>query len=310
MALEFSTDRGTTPSISVGNLAFGGRGKTPLVAAIVRHLLQRGERPAILSRGYGRRTIEDGATIVSDGAHVVADLDRAGDEPLMLARALPGAIVVVSDVRAVAAAIARHHLGATVLVLDDGFQHRQLRRDVDLVAVTPEDLKDRRVPFGRLREGVSALARAHAVIVDGPADPRPPVPPSVKVFALGRTIGPPVPLEPERRLPAGRPPVVAVAGIARPDRLRRTLEGDGWTVARLLTYADHHLYRRRDLDAIARAVQETRAAGVLTTEKDAVRLLRLRPLPCPFAAVPLVVSVEPAAAFEGWLDTRLGEARA
>ena len=138
-------------SVSVGNIAFGGRGKTPTVAYVARILRDAGERVAILSRGYGRRVVEDGVVVVSDGTHVLADLDRAGDEPLMLARDLPGVAVLVCDQRAVAGALAQHVLGATALVLDDGFQHRQMRRDLDIVLVAPGDLTGRRAPLGRLR---------------------------------------------------------------------------------------------------------------------------------------------------------------
>jgi len=297
--------------MSIGNLAFGGRGKTPVAAMVARHLLARGERPAILSRGYARRRAAPGAVIVSDGTHVVADLDRAGDEPLMLARSLPGVIVVVCDVRAIAAALARDVLGASVLVLDDGFQHRGLRRDVDVVVVTPEDLRDRRVPFGRLRESPSALSRAHAVLFDGPAASAPlAVAPRAAVFALRRAIRPPVPLEAERPLPAERGPVVAVAGIAHPDRFRRALEADGWTVTRFFKFRDHHRFSRHDLAAVIEASRETRAIAVLTTEKDAVRLLPWRPFAVPIAAVPLEVSVEPQPEFDAWLDARCREARA
>ena len=128
------------PVVSVGNIAMGGRGKTPLVALVAGLLVAAGERPAILSRGYGRRIREDGVVIVSDGTHVSADLDRSGDEPLMLARAVPGAAVLVCDQRAIAAALAERVLGATVHVLDDGFQHRSMRRDLDIVAMAPQDL--------------------------------------------------------------------------------------------------------------------------------------------------------------------------
>ena len=107
-----------------------------------------------------------------------------------------------------------------------------------------------------------------------------------------------------------RGPVVAVAGIARPERFKLALESAGWTVARLMAFRDHHRYTRRDLDAIVRAARETRATAVLTTEKDAVRLLPLRPFSVPIAAVPLDVTVEPAAEFAAWLDARCREARA
>lgn len=297
-------------TVSVGNLAFGGRGKTPLVAMLARHFLARGERPAVLSRGYARRRAEPGAVIVSDGRHLLADLDRAGDEPLMLARSVPGAIVVVCDVRAIAAALARDVLGASVLILDDGFQHRAVARDVDLVVVTPEDLTGRRAPFGRLRESVSALARAHAVIVEGPAPATLAAAPHAALLSLRRAIRPPVPLDSSLPLPDRRGPVVALAGIAQPERFTRALEAAGWTVSRLLAFRDHHRYTRHDLDAIVRAVREAGATAVLTTEKDAVRLLPLRPFAVPIAAVPLDVTVEPAAEFAAWLDARCREARA
>src|SRR5687767_14460080 len=142
----------------------GGRGKTPLVQYLARTLVADGERPAILSRGYGRLRVEDGVVVVSDGRHLLADLDRAGDEPLMLARDLPGVPVLVCEQRAIAGAMAHHAFGATALVLDDGFQHRQTARDVDIVLVTPADLTGRRAPFGRLRESPSVLARADAVV--------------------------------------------------------------------------------------------------------------------------------------------------
>jgi len=304
----FLWKRGTT--LSVGNLAFGGRGKTPVVRALARYLLARGERPAILSRGYGRRRPLDGAVVVSDGRHLLADIDRAGDEPLMLARALPGAIVVVSDVRAVAAALAHYVLGASVLLLDDGFQHRAVARDVDIVLVTPDDLRDRRVPFGRLREPPSALARADAAVIDGRADDLPPMPPGVAVFSLARALGVPSPLEPGRPAPTPAAPVVALAGIAGPGRFERMLADAGWSVARVVTFPDHHRYRRRDLERLAAVVADAGASHVLTTEKDAVRLLPLRPLPVPIAAVPLEATVEPERAFHAWLDARLREARA
>ncbi|HVT49144.1 MAG TPA: tetraacyldisaccharide 4'-kinase, partial [Vicinamibacterales bacterium] len=115
----------------------GGRGKTPVVALLARLLAARGEQPAILSRGYRRRRPEPGVVIVSDGRRLGADLDRSGDEPLMLARLAPSAAVLVCDVRATAAAVAETTLGATVHLLDDGFQHRAMARDIDIVLVTP-----------------------------------------------------------------------------------------------------------------------------------------------------------------------------
>jgi len=287
----------------------GGRGKTPLVALVARLLVAAGERPAILSRGYGRRLREDGVVIVSDGVHLLADVDRAGDEPLMLARAVPGAAVLVCEQRAIAAALARQILGTTVNVLDDGFQHRSMRRDLDIVVIAPEDLRDRRVPFGRLRDAPAALAAADAIIVDGRVEEADragvPLQADAPVFAMTRALGEPVALEPERLAPPRGTAVVAVAGIANPERFSRALEAAGWTVARLMRYADHRAFSSRDVHRIAAAVRETDARGVLTTDKDAVRLAALRPLPVAVAAVPLTVSIDRAAAFERWLFERI-----
>ena len=121
--------------ISVGNLAVGGRGKTPMVAAIARALLAMGERPAILTRGYARAQPEDGVVVVRDPDGIRADLARAGDEPLMLARWLPGAAVLVSTDRYLAGRLAEHQFASSVHILDDGFQHLQLDRDIDIVMV-------------------------------------------------------------------------------------------------------------------------------------------------------------------------------
>jgi tetraacyldisaccharide 4'-kinase len=294
-------------TISVGNIAMGGRGKTPLVALIARLLVAAGERPAILSRGYGRRRREDGVTIVSDGTHMLADIDRAGDEPLLLARSVPGAAVLVCEQRAVAASLATAQFGSTICVLDDGFQHRSMKRDVDIVAVAPEDFDGKRMPFGRLRESPSALGRADAVIVDGALEGARGS--TENIFTMTRHLGEPVSLDPDDRVPARGTSVVAVAGIARPERFSRALEQAGWRVASLLAFRDHHRYSQADVRRIEQAVQDEGAVGVLTTEKDAMRLRLWRPFAVPVAAVPLTVRVEPAAGFENWLLGRVKELR-
>ena len=287
----------------------GGRGKTPLVAYLARTLLAAGERPAILSRGYGRRRVEDGVVVVSDGDHVLADVDRAGDEPLMLARSLPGAMVLVCEQRAMAASLASRTLGATVLLLDDGFQHRAMHRDLDLVIVSSSDLRARRLPFGPLREGPGALRRAHGIVIDGEmADAdrgKLPVP----AFVMRRKLGIARPLESRHSSPAPRAKVVAVSAIAQPERFSQALAAEGWEIARTLSFRDHHRFSATDLAAIAAAVRDTQAAGVLTTEKDAIRLLAFRPLPVAISVVPLVVTFDPPRAFDTWFSARIQEIR-
>ena len=310
----------------------GGRGKTPIVAHIARMLLDAGERPAILSRGYGRRVQEDGVVVVSDGVHLLADIDRSGDEPLMLARAVPGAGVFVCDQRALAGALAERHFHATVHLLDDGFQHRALARDVDIVVIAPEDLADRPLPFGRLREPVSALGAADAIVFDdgpgrgsevsGAGSVLKDLPSSVRRFSLRRSMGDVRALESHRPwLAPDEGPVVALAGIARPDRFFRGLRDRGWRVAREISVPDHHAYTAEDIAKLASEVAVSSATGVLTTEKDAERLLPWRPFPVRVGAVPLAVTIEPhaidaaagfrpPAAFRSWLLERIREARA
>lgn len=301
-----------TPCISVGNLAWGGRGKSPVVIHIVRLLLAAGERSAVLTRGYGRRHRVDGVVVVSDAGGHFADLDRAGDEPLMIARAVPEAMVFVCEQRAIAAALATERFGATVLVLDDGFQHRQFPRDVDIVLVTPGDLRDRRVPFGRLRESVAALGRAHAVVLDGDSASMPAVEraaPRARCFTLSRRLGAATPLDPRRTFPAGPTPVVAVAGIAQPGRFAESLGQAGWTVARALEFPDHHRYHRGDVDRMIQAMRDSGAGAIVTTAKDAVRLDAVGPIDAPIGIVPLEAVVEPADAFSAWLLAGVNEGR-
>ena len=288
----------------------GGRGKTPVVAHVARLLVAAGERPAILSRGYGRRIREDGVVVVSDGDHLRADLDRAGDEPLMLSRAVPGAAVLVCEQRALAKAYADRVLGSTVCILDDGFQHVAVPRMTDVVIVAEDDLRQRALPFGRLRESAAALERADAVIVDGEIDDADTRRIGARVFNMQRSLGSATTAGAAVPMPSKDKPVVAVAGIAAPARFQRALEHAGWSVTKHITFRDHHRYSFDDVRAIARAVHETHAAGIVTTEKDAVRLLPLRPLPFAVAVTPLQISFNPASSFDDWLTARLAEHRA
>lgn len=304
------------PVVSVGGMAVGGSGKTPVAGLVARLLLDAGHRPAVLTRGYGRAVASGGVTIVSDGRQILADLDRAGDEPLMLARQLPDVPVLVSADRYLAGRFAETELGCTVHVLDDGFQHFALERDVDLVLLSPEDV-DRPVtlPSGRLREPIEVARVASALIVDEADQARAETIGRALgvavVFRLERRLGRPrwlVASEPER-VPAPGARVVAAAGIARPERFFASVEAGGWFVADRLAFADHHRFTRRELDGAAAAARAAAADAVLTTEKDAVRLESLGPLPFPVAAVPLEVRVEPAERFGAWMLERVDSRR-
>jgi tetraacyldisaccharide 4'-kinase len=289
------------PVVSVGNLAVGGRGKTPTTACIARMLLEMGERPAILSRGYGRRDVRDGVVIVRDAEGVRADLDRAGDEPLMLARQLPGVSVITCADRYLGGRLAEHHLGATVHVLDDGFQHLQLDRDVDLLIVGRADVsRPITLPAGRLREPLDTVIAADAIlaadddVVVEPADASPPI------FRVRRQ-----PLQ----APEDTGPVLAIAGIAEPVRFFDDLRTAGWTVADVMAFADHHPYGARDVEQILERARRVAARRIITTEKDIVRLLRFRPFSVPIVAVPLRIELQPFEEFRDWLSGSIRAAR-
>jgi tetraacyldisaccharide 4'-kinase len=301
------------PVISVGNLSTGGAGKTPIVAHVAALLVARGERPAVLSRGYGRTSPSSGVTIVSDGSAVLAPLERAGDEPLMLARALPAVRVVVAADRYEAGRVAERTLGATIHVLDDGFQHLGLERDVDLLIASERDLSDQVLPAGRLREPLAAAASADALLVDtsGPAGAD-----RVKealgvgtAFYIQRTIGRPHSLSSGDSAPISTGDVIlAVAGIARPDRFFADLEAAGLPARAKLVFRDHHPYTDADIVRIVRAARDASATIVLTTEKDAVRLSGRRLGDLRLAVVPLTATIQPAS-FVDWLLGRIQRTR-
>jgi tetraacyldisaccharide 4'-kinase len=304
------------PVVSVGNLRVGGSGKTPIVEYIARLLRDHGERPAILTRGYARRISSAGVTVVSDGSTIRAPLDTAGDEPFMLAHALPGVAVLVGADRYLSGVLAERKLGVTVHILDDGFQHVELERDVDLLLVAEEDLTDQPLPAGRLRERITAATCADAALVtagyDTAAERIGRMMGIGTAFRVTRTIGAP------RMIAGTRESVVVpqnsrvfvVTGIARPDRFVNDVVGAGWDVSGMLTFRDHHRYHASDIRRIAAAAKSAASAIVLTTEKDAVRLAACDLGDLPIASVPLIVGVEPAAAFKTWLLGLLGDPRA
>ena len=272
-----------------------------MVACLARLLLEMGERPAVLSRGYGRRRADDGVVVVRDAEGVRADLDRAGDEPLMLARQLPGAAVLVSPDRYLAGRVAEQHLGATVHVLDDGFQHLHLDRDLDLVIVGADDVDGSAstLPAGRLREMPDSLIAADAVFAEDDrvleAVSRDAV---YETFRLRRVVG---------TVDGG--PVMAVAGIAGPERFFEDLRAAGHQLVATAAFRDHHRYSRADLDRLVRTARAAGAARFVTTEKDFVRLLPFRPFPLPIAWLPLTMEPDPLPEFRRWLAGALNAAR-
>jgi tetraacyldisaccharide 4'-kinase len=287
--------------ISVGNLSVGGSGKTPVVATLARLLLEMRERPAILSRGYARRTPVDGVVVVSDGERLLEPVERSGDEPQMLARALPRVPVLVCPDRHLAGRVAERQLACTVMLLDDGFQHLPLGRDVDVVILPASDLDDAVLPGGRLREPLDAACSADCLLVPGPDEDVARVAAAfdrMPVFRLSNRYQSVRPLD--AAAPAGNR-IVGLAGIARPERFFTALRELGYELARELRFPDHHWYTAKDLDRIRAVVRDTGADLVVTTEKDAARVERQPG----WAVLPMTAVIEPADQFALWLRDRL-----
>ncbi len=286
-------------------MTVGGSSKTPLAMEIARVLLEMGERPAILSRGYARKVPSDGVVVVSDGRGVLVDVDRAGDEPLMAAGKVPGAAVLVCGSRYTAGRLAESRLGCTVHILDDGFQHFDLLRDVDLL-VAPDDDAVRTLPSGRLREPIDAAKSADALLVEvsGSTESG-----EDALEAAAKRLGVPAAFGFVRRLTGLAPthPAFAFAGIAKPERFYADLERGGWRLAGRRTFRDHHAYSRGEIDALAEAARQAGAEVLVTTEKDSARLRMLGPVDPPVVDVALDVSLEPR--FVVWLADRLRSVR-
>lgn len=267
------------PVVSVGNLAVGGRGKTPTVRLVVELLRKDGAPVAVLSRGYGGRFQGD-VLVVSDGTRVVVDdAEVAGDEPVLLARTLPGVVVAVGPDRGVVGRAVESQFGRRVHVLDDGFQHLGLARDLDVLCLSPADLDDRPVPSGVLREFPSAAARADVVlVVVGSEDRSEGL--RERVAARGGNATAVVVArrvaagfaDLEGRLTPGPRRAVLLSGIAGPERFAADVRASGTEVVSHRAYGDHHRFTGAELDRVLTEARESGADAVVTTEKDAVRL--------------------------------------
>jgi tetraacyldisaccharide 4'-kinase len=272
------------PVISIGNLTAGGTGKTPLTLLLGRLLQEKGFRPAILSRGYGRQGVER-IGVVSNGSRIFMDHREAGDEPFLMSILLPQVPVIVGPNRFFAGKKAIEELGADILILDDGFQHRSLFRDIDIVLLERNRPlgNGRLLPGGSLRESPQALRRADIIVMTGRSsntDSGLPVrlQPILKhsshcfqachearaIMTANRDALPLAFLEGKR--------IYAFSGIGNPLSFRRTIEDLGANLSGFEAFPDHHYYTTSDIDCITSHAQRLEAEMILTTEKDGVRL--------------------------------------
>jgi tetraacyldisaccharide 4'-kinase len=319
-----------SPVISIGNLSTGGSGKTPLTIALAKALTRRGFQVDVLSRGYGRQSRLP-ASVDPDGT-----VEEFGDEPLLIAREA-GVPVYVAAQRYQAGLLAESAEASlvgrgfspgamaaeptralapegtlpgdsefinslTFHILDDGFQHRQLHRDVDILLLNAEDWADSLLPAGNLREPLKALRRATIIAI--PAD-QPTLEADLRNYGYQ---GPLWTLHRKMEVPAVTGPVAAFCGIARPEQFFQGIESQGIKIAARSAFPDHHCYTTADLARLTTAAQQAGATALLTTEKDAVRLGKLGarlPSSLPLKTVRLHVEIESEDQAIEWLTTRL-----
>jgi len=285
----FTVTRFDVPVISVGNLTLGGTGKTPMVQHLARLLRKEGLKPAVISRGYGGATTQK-VNVVSEGGPPLLKAEYVGDEPRLLAETLRDVPVLTGVVRRLPAARAIE-LGANVLILDDGFQHLSVYRDIDLVLFNADSLagNSRVFPGGDLREPVSALNRCHCFVLTGTCARNRERAERFARLLAARFPGTPIffaSYEPscfvrrsdERESGAtvtampNESPCLGFSGIARPEGFRQSLLEFGLEVADFSVFPDHYRYRNRDIADLVLRAQQCGAGALVTTEKDLVKL--------------------------------------
>jgi len=306
----FKTHRLARPVVSVGNLTVGGTGKTPLVVSVANILLRRGWKLSILTRGYGRKSKEE-MIVVPPGERRQADAAEIGDEPALLARALPQVPLVICADRFRGGKTAEERFHVDVHILDDGFQHLALARDVDLLALdTTQPISDLHLlPAGRQREPLSALRRAQIVVLTRIDSANPQslqelvlkIHPTAKVFPSRTELkgwtsalsGAAISIDSIRTQK-----VAAFCGIGNPRAFFSDLRRWGFQLVAEDAFPDHHVYTGDEIQRVVDAAQSRGAAALLTTQKDAVRFSAdLRPL-LPILACEIEAQIQNAEDFE------------
>lgn len=267
------------PVISVGNLSVGGTGKTPFVQMLARELIRLEKKPAIIGRGYKRKS--KGEVIVCDGTKVLVDAETGGDEMVLLAETLR-VPVIAHDKKAEAAKTAELRFDVDCLIVDDGFQHRTLRRDLDIVLIDKETIENPHVlPKGHLREPLEFIKRADVICLTGNITDTGNLMELIKPQALVIRVRPfqeiPYILSTRKRLNEQElkqisKSIVAAAGIAKPERFQSMLKEKKFNVIDMMTFSDHHAYTRNDIDKIKDFCEKNNTRNIAITEKDAAKL--------------------------------------
>jgi tetraacyldisaccharide 4'-kinase len=268
----FEVKKLARPVVSIGNISVGGSGKTPFVIALGQLLAEWGIAFDVLSRGYGRSSTEI-AVVDPNGSPA-----QFGDEPLLIARKLQAPVIVGAD-RYQAGLLAEQKFFSKLHLLDDGFQHRRLHRDFDIVLLPAEDQAGSLLPTGRLREPITALERADAVVL---FDSQAPTMGAESIWHGRRVI----------ELPDTAGKAIAFSGIARPRQFIEGLKSSTLEIAGTMTFRDHPRYEQRDIDRLLDLKKQTHANCFITTEKDLINLETLSSQLSPLLTANLRIELE------------------
>ena len=314
----FATRRLSGKVISIGNLTVGGTGKTPLTLYVAKFLHQKGFRVAVLSRGYQRKKRRV-LTVVSNGEKILSSPRYAGDEPYLIARSLPGVAVAVHPDRYQVGRWAEERLGAEVHLLDDGFQHRRLWRDVNILLLDGNESQQELhlFPRGRLREPLKGIRRADIIVItqSTPEQSSLPVMEAVKehkstspLFYSQRLLRGLFWVKGDREvkeIPFASRRVVSLSGISQPHYFEEDLRRLQLEIIRSFRFRDHHWYKQRELDAVVSTARELGAEAVVTTEKDALRLSHLELGDLPFLYLKIGAKIREEEEFQQTLMKKL-----
>ena len=268
--------------ISIGNLTTGGTGKTPVTSAIANYLIGSGKKVAVISRGYGGKLSCDDTNIISDGEKTFYTADMAGDEPFWITQNAPGTVVITGKDRVKSGKLAIKNFGCDVLLLDDGFQHRRVRRDLDILLVDSEKEFGNGflLPAGALRENLCGTKRADKVVIveKTPCENTEKLQKMfgekyVKDTCICRFTGGDVYNILTGEVVDKIKTAVAFTGIAQPESFFNLLEQKGIELKAKKVFPDHHLYSPEDIEEILKDVQGTDA--VIATEKDCVKIQQI-----------------------------------
>jgi tetraacyldisaccharide 4'-kinase len=298
----FQTTKLDRPVISVGNMTVGGTGKTPLVEWIAKDVAARGKKVCILTRGYGRENPQR-QVVVSDGENILATPTEAGDEPYLLATKLVGSAAVISNIdRSSAGRYAIENLGTDCFVLDDGFQHLRLARDLNVVTIDATNPwgassgQGQLLPHGRLREPLAGLSRADCVVLTrcDQADNTDALTEQIRDLIRGRPVFHSTMKASYAQVVSG--PVAAFCAVGNPRSFFAQVKNSGYELVFEKAFRDHHGYSQTDVNSLVRAARDAGAQSLITTAKDAVKLRSLS-FSIPWCVLEIEIALENEDAF-------------